>query len=87
MICIRIKNTSPSQRITKEEISIRNILTALALLIAGYALVTNRYRVINGLFKYQLIRRTMIHLALKLPFVRDKLYTLVFHKEQVPRMN
>ncbi|TSB46713.1 hypothetical protein [Alkalicoccobacillus porphyridii] len=71
----------------KEEILIRNLLTAIALFTAVYILVTNRYRVINRIFKYQLLRRTIIHLALKLPFVRDKLYSIVFHNDQVPRMD
>ncbi|MDQ0205595.1 hypothetical protein J2S05_000369 [Alkalicoccobacillus murimartini] len=61
-------------------------MTVLALVTALYIVITYRYRMINSIFKYQFLRKTVIHLALKLPFVRDKLSGIVFQKENVPSM-
>ncbi|MCM2677799.1 hypothetical protein [Alkalicoccobacillus plakortidis] len=49
-------------------------------------MIKYRYRMVNSIFKYQLLRRVAVHLALKIPFIRDKLSGVVFQKEQVPSM-
>ncbi|WP_273753139.1 hypothetical protein [Alkalicoccobacillus gibsonii] len=53
-------------------------------MLAIYLTVANRYRVINGVFKYPFLRRMIIHFALKIPFIRNKLSGIVFHQSQVP---
>ncbi|MEK4564571.1 hypothetical protein MKX54_07885 [Alkalihalobacillus sp. FSL R5-0424] len=79
-----IKSLFSSQRKRKEEIHIRNALTAITVVLAIYLTVANRYRVINRVFKYPFLRRLVIHFALKIPFVRNKLSGIVFHQNQIP---
>ncbi|MBP2243368.1 hypothetical protein J2Z40_004006 [Cytobacillus eiseniae] len=59
------------------------IMSLLLLVLGGYYLFYNRYRAMNVLFKYPLIRRVAVSSFMGIPGIRDRMMKMVFPPSRV----